>query len=224
MTLAQLRSLVWSVVDDAQGIATGSGGYFTTAQVDVFLNNAQRETQKQLLQAGEMYYLKTVESSLVVGQRDYVLPTDFLKCHRLEIVMNGTGANEDRAELQYITLNTQNMVPRYQGTPMAYAIKKNRVSLYPIPDLVKTIRIYYSYRVEDLVNASDIPDVPEEFHEYLAILAAKDCFIKDDRNNANIAEKETKYLKRFEQMAEDRDESGPRYVIPTSQDGYGNLF
>lgn len=226
MTLAELRSLVWYFVDDQQGISTGSGGYFTTTQVDVFLNNALQETQKQLLQAGELYYLKTVETVTVAGQQDYVLPTDFLKLHRLEYVLSGTTpTTEDVQMLQWVSLNQSDIISTRQGTPISYALKQDRFSLYPIPDTAnKTLRLYYSYRIANLVNTTDVPDIPKEFHEYIAILAAESCFVKDDRSSAQLVEKKAAYLTQFKQISEDRRQDGPRTVLVTTDDGFGALF
>lgn len=226
MTFQELRSLVWYLVDDQQGIDTGSGGYFTTTQVNVFLNNAQKEVQKQLLQAGEMYYLKTVETATVDDQQDYVLPSDFLKLHRLEYVLSGsTPTTEDTLMLERVTLNSSDRINQKSGTPIAYTIKKNRLSLYPIPDTAdKTLRLFYSYRVTDMSANSDEPDCPLEFHEYVAILAAESCFIKDDRNPANILEKKKSYLDLLKQMAEDRAQDSSRNVVITTGDDYGGAF
>lgn len=226
MTFSELKYLVYYMVDDQQGISTGSGGYFTTTQVGVFLNNALREVQKQLLQAGEMYYLKTVETTTVADQQDYVLPSDFLKLHRLEYVTDGsTATTEVTKMLQRLTLNQSDMFSLKVGTPAAYTIKKNRLSLYPIPDTAnKVMRLFYSYRVAAMVNTTDEPDCPSEFEEYLAILAAESCFIKDDRSSPQLMEKKASYLGLFKQMAEDRAQDSSREVISTYDDTYGDLY
>lgn len=214
------------MVDDQQGITTGTGGYFTNTQVNVFINNAQKEVQKQLLQAGETYYLKTVETVTVDGQQDYVLPTDFLKLHRLEYVLSGsTPTTEDVSMLQRVTLNQSDIVSTKEGSPIAYALKQDRFSLYPIPDTAnKTLRLYYSYLVVDMANNSDEPDIPEEFHEYIAILAAEMCFIKDDRQSVQLQAKKQHYLDQFKQAAEDRTQDSSRTVLVTSDDGFGAMF
>jgi hypothetical protein len=226
MTFAELRSLVWYYVDDSQGISTGTGGYFTNTQVNVFLNNAQKEVQKQLLQAGEMYYLKTVETTTVANQQDYILPSDFLKLHRLEYVVSGsTAITEDTKMMQRLTLNQSDMFSVKVGMPSAYTIKKNRFSLYPIPDTAsKTLRLFYSYRVADMSGNTDEPDVVGEFIEYIAILAAETCMIKDDRSSAALMEKKQSYLNLLKQMAEDRAQDSSREVINTYEDGYGDMF
>ena len=226
MTFQDLRNLVWYMVDDQQGISTGTGGYFTNTQVNVFLNNAQREVQKLLLQAGEMYYLKTVESTTVANQQDYVLPSDFLKLHRFEYVLDGsTATTEVTKMLQRLTLNQTDLFSLKVGTPAAYSIKKNRLSIYPIPDTAsKVIRLFYSYRVTDMSANSDEPDCPSEFAEFIAILAAESCMIKDDRSSPQLMEKKASYLTLFKQMAEDRAQDSSREVLSTYDDFYSEIF
>lgn len=226
LSFSDLRNLVWYMVDDQQGISTGTGGYFTNTQVNAFLNNSQKEVQKQLLQAGEMYYLKTAETTTVSAQQDYVFPSDFLKLHRLEYVLSGsTPTTEDTQMLQRVTLNQTNLIDSKSGTPMAYTVKKNRFSLYPIPDTSgKTLRLYYSYRIVDMVADGDTPDVPDEFSEYIALLASELCHIKDDKASVQLQSKINAYLALLKQMAEDRAEDSSRNVILTTDDGYGDMF
>lgn len=218
LQLQDLRNLTWYWLDDL------SGGYFTATQVNLWLNNAQRECQKQLLQAGENYYLTTVETSTVANQADYVLPSDFLKLHRLELVLSGTGVNEDKLQLRSITLNQQDVFPTGTGTPECYALKKNRLTLFSTPDSAKTLRLYYSYRVTDMTNDTDVPDVPEEFEEFLPILAAIDGLIKDNRSSPTLAAKYQMYLERFKQMAEDRKQDRSRHIITRDEYVYGDWF
>src|ERR1044072_4285102 len=101
MNFLQLQSLVSYWLDDL------NFGYFTQAQVKVWLNNAQRDTQKRLIKAGQNYYVKYCSTPLVINQRDYVLPSDFKKLHRLEVVVSGSDPNESVTPLREITINQQ---------------------------------------------------------------------------------------------------------------------
>ena len=224
MTLLNLRNLVYYWVDDQQGISTGSGGYFTTVQVNAFLNNAYREVQKQLIQAGEMYYLKTAETMTVVDQADYVLPTDFLKTHRVELVLSGTGVNEQRGQINPITLNEQNLVWAQSGTPGFFTMKKDRIQLFPTPAQAQTLRLFYSYRITEMSADADIPDVPEDYHEYIAVLATLDCFVKDDRVPSNLTTKMEMYKQLMKQASENRIEDQSRKVRITTDDSFGMMY
>lgn len=207
MTRAQLSALVVSWLDDVNQT------YFTPTQVNVWLNLAQRQVQQLLLQAGQNWYMTPVETTTVVSQADYVLPSDFMVEHRLEIVQSGTGVNENRVTLSEITTNQQVFVPIGLGCPTNYYIKKDRVTISPTPDQTYPLRLYYSYRVADMNNDSDTPDVPEQFMEYVAILAAFDGFIKDDRAPQNLLLKKEKYETLLKEMANDRTQDQGRQVV-----------
>lgn len=212
----EIQDLIAQYVDDP------NHGYFTRTILNKFIANAERETQKMLVQAGEMYYLKAQQTLTVQNQWDYVLPADFLKIHKVELVLSGTGVNENRIVLQPITLVQANDLGVQSGTPVAYVVKKDRIQLFPTPDSTKTLRLYYSYRIEPMENDTDTPDVPEEYQELIAVLAAYDCFIKDDRTPSNLELKKQQYITMLKQAAEDRDESTSRSVVMLNNDSYGS--
>lgn len=218
MTLLDLRTLVSQWVDDPQN------GYFTVPTVNMFLNNAQKEVQKLLIQANETYYTKVVTTNTVQNQQDYVLPSDLLNIERFEVIASGTGINAQKNLMLKITINQQSGIASNTGLPSSYFMKKNRVSLFPIPDNVYPINLYYDYLITSMVNDNDVPDVPEDFQEFIAVIAAFDCFIKDDRVPANITAKKQYYEMLLKQKAEERDISGPRMVVMTENYDGGGMF
>lgn len=209
MTRSEIRTLMLSWLDDAQS------GYFDATTCNTWINLAQREVQKRLLQAGNNFYLTPVFTSTVASQSDYVLPSDFVILHRLELVVSGTGVSENRTALLPITTNQQDLISIALGIPTNYYMKKDRVTLSPTPDQVYTLRLYYSPRVADLSSDSDVPDVPEQFMELVPILAAYNGFIKDDRVPANLVEKRNQYEKLFDRMAAERNQDVSRQVVVT---------
>lgn len=210
-TVAGLTSLMISWLDDDQQT------YFTPANTLMWINYAIREVQKQLVMAGQNYYVKPVESILVVGQQDYILPSDFLKENRIEIVLSGTGYNEVRQPLNCITLNEQDWSSNNLGTPCQYYIKKDRFTVMPTPDTALVIRMYYSPKIADVTLTTDIPDIPEEYMEYVALLAAFNGFIKDDRVPDNLSMKIKEYQEGFKSMKNERTQDGSRHIV-MSQD------
>lgn len=209
MTRGEIRQLCLYWLDDLQG------AYFTPVQMNVFINNAQREVQKQLVQSGEDYYLKVLQTITVMNQGDYVLPDDFFNLRRLELVTSGTGINENKIWLTPITLNQQDIVLNLgNGTPNNYVLKQNRFTIYPYPDQSDMpLRLYYAYRVQDMTSDNDVPDIPQDYHEYIAVLATLDGFIKDDRSNKNITDKKNYYLQLMKQVSDDRKRDQSRQVV-----------
>lgn len=218
LTRADIKILIREYADDR------SGTYFDDTVLNPFIRQAEYEVQKQLIQAGEMFYQKCQQTTLVTNQWDYILPSDFLKIHRLELVLSGTGVNEDRKLLSRVTMNQQGFVGNAAGTPVAYIIKKNRITLFPTPDSAKTLRMHYSYRLVPMANDSDTPDIPEEYQEYIAVLACFDCFIKDDRAPTNLETKKQQYLDMLKKSSEDRDESQGRQVVAVDDGETGVWF
>jgi hypothetical protein len=218
MTRSELRTLMLSWLDDARS------GYFDATTCNTWLNLAQRRVQMQLLQAGQNFYMKPVETLTVANQADYVLPSDFIAEHRLEVVLSGSGVTENRQPLEEITTNQQDSISIAAGTPTNYYIKKDRVTLSPVPQQQWTLRLYYSPRVADMSSDSDTPDVPEHFMEYVAIVAAFDGYVKDDRAPENLLVKKNEYETLLKQMAADRTQDRSRKVVMVDDFDYGGAY
>lgn len=218
MTRAQISQLILSWLDDEKQ------GYFNANDVNMWINLAQRQVQMQLLQAGQNWYVIPVETQTVLGQGDYILPANFMSLNRLEIVLSGTGDQENRQPVSAFTLNQQDLSTVVNGTPTNFYMKKDRFTLMPTPSQAWVMRLYYSYRVQDLQNDSDVPDVPEQFMEYLALLACFDGFIKDDRAPDNLVQKRVTYENLLQQMKNDRTQDHPRMVVATHSYDSGSWF
>ena len=217
MTFAQLQTLVLSWLDDI------NAGYFTLPQINVWINNAQREVQKQLLQAGENWYLTTVSTTLIPNQDCYSLPTDFLKDHKIEVEISGTGNTSTRSIVQPNTPIQSNFVTVGPGTPYTYYLKKNCIIFKPVPSTAQKIYLHYSYRVADMTQPGEQPDVPPQYHEYIAIMATCDGFLKDQRDPSPFLEKKNTYLGLMKQDAQNRKIDQPRMIV-TMQDDSDGLF
>lgn len=207
MTRAQISTLVLSWLDDEQQ------GYFNTNDVNTWINLAHRQVQLELLQAGSNWYMKPVETFTVIGQADYLWPSDFVVEHRLEVVLSGTGTNENRQALVPVTTNMSDLIPLAKSTPTNYYIKKDRFTLTPVPDSAYLMRLYYSPMVADLASDSDVPDIPEQFMEMVALYAAFNGFIKDDRPPDILLAKKQEFLILLRQSAVDRTQDLSRQVV-----------
>ena len=192
-------------------------GYFTVPQVSVFLNNAQRECQKLLLQAGQNYYTHTVQTNLVSSQQAYVLPDDFFDLHRLSVVTSGTGPSATRSAVTFITTNQQDLVTNQSGVPAFYNILRNRLMLYPIPNVTYPLEMIYSPSVTNMVLDTDEPNAPDVYHEFIAVLATIDCFLKDGRDMTAFLAKRAYYENMMKQASTERLVDGPRQIVETGQ-------
>lgn len=219
MTFSELQVLVSTWLDDV------NNGYFTVAQVKQWLNNAQLETQKLVVQSFEGHYRKVVETTMVQYQREYQLPSDFKKLSRLEIIMSGTAfQNEDRVRIAKITENQQDMFGEKTGTPIAYFFQGDKIIMVPAPDTARTLRMTYIYRVSDMVNDNDEPDIPIDYHEYLAVLATLDGLYRDGRETAPYLEKKRYYEEQFKRDAEERNVDESRTIVQTIDDDFETMY
>lgn len=211
---------MWSWLDDPLG------AYFTPAQVNVWINNGQHEVQKLLLATGDLYYATKMRGVTIQNQDTYALPADFKKLHKFEVVISAAGTvNEIRSTMTPVTYIQLEQVSQSTGCPVAYNIRRNIVTMRPIPDNAYTMYFHQSYRVVDMVNPTDIPDVPDDYTEYIAVLATLDGFLKDQRDpSAFVAAKQDKYETMLKRDAQMREVSAPRTVVVTEDMAPGYLF
>lgn len=179
MTTGEIKTYISYLVDDLQMT------YFTSAQLLRFINQSLREAQKLLCLAGQNYYVKEAYRQTVANQKDYILPCNTLYIHRIEL-RQGSGTNIDRQTLSSITLNQQDNYSTF-AQPVGFFLERNYLILCPIPqDATKQIYMWYTPLVDEVSSDSDIPNLPLEYHEYLAQKAASLCFVKDDRSMDNM--------------------------------------
>ncbi len=211
MTLAQLQAYCSDLLDDT------NNGYFTLASLTMRLNLALRELQKRLISANEQWYSVCVTTPMVVDQAEYALPSDFLEIIRLSRITQGSGASSVYQKINPITPNQVDLLAdSTKGDPWFYVINKATVTLHPIPQTTQLLHLNYSYSVADMVNSNDIPDAPPQYHEYIGVLATRDCYIKDGRSIAPIEQKLQEYEKLFKETAQQRKVDTARMVTRTS--------
>ena len=218
MQLSDLQNLTSFWLDDL------NFGYYTQIQVNYWINNAQIEVQKMLIASGQNRYNAWVGTTLIVGQSDYVLPSDFRKINNLEIVLNGVPPNESVTPIVPITTNQKYLIDMGQSTPAAYRFRKNRIVLQPAPDTALLMRMEYTYLLSSLVNLTDVPDVPTEYHELIALLATADGFIKDGRQNQLLLTKIEAYKTDLQQDAQERSQDVVRGIVQTGDTADAGMY
>lgn len=219
MTVQQIKDYVASLCDDL------SFAYFTDTELTRYVNQELGETAKVLNQSGNNWYVKTnIATSTVANQQGYTLPTDFVAVNRLEWVLNINTTNEAKAVLQPITLNQQSGFDLYASPQCYYLIGASTINLVPIPTSVRTLRLFYTYRPAEITLNSETPDVPLQYHEYLAKRVAKLCFIKDGRDASLLMEDIKKVEDYMKWEAEQRVLQTPRRVVERDYDGTGIPF
>lgn len=221
MNRSELRALALDFLDDPTGAYFNVNGIFNTR-----INLAYRELQKMLISANKAFYQTCVTTTTVTNQSNYALPSDFYQILTFRYVVQGVGASQNLRDITRITPGQQTMVPYLTGSPQFYYLTKNsnpvgEIILVPTPDQVYTLQMQYSYLVPFMNNDLDTPDVPEEFEEYIAVLAARDGYLKDGRSIAPIEVKLKQLEEAIKQIANQRDSTGPRMIRTTRIDNEG---
>jgi hypothetical protein len=212
VTLLQMRTLTWDWLDDV------NGAYFTQSTVNLRLNLALWELQKRLILSNKEYFLKCVKTDTVSGQQAYAMPTDLLQIVRLEWYDDGQSANEKSRPILPMTPNQRDLLVNKNGDPQYYTLAKNNIMIWPTPNRVVEIHLEYNYQVSFMVADADVPDVPLMFHEYIPILATRDCLIKDGRPIQPLQAKLDEYERLLKEFAVARQADAPRMVVQSSQD------
>lgn len=214
MTFLNLQTLTADWLDDA------NFGYFSQTVVKLRLNLALRELQKRLISANKEYYVQCVTTDTVADQKAYALPSDFLQVNRVERVMTSSGGAYPNYRLEQITPNERDNYINQTGAPCAYYMEKDNIMLVPTPDAAYEIHLEYSYYVADMSLDADVPDAPAQFHEYIAVLATRDCLIKDGRPLDPIQLKLKDYELLLKQIADQRQADQPRMVVRATEEFY----
>lgn len=127
------------------------------ADIIRFINDVVKEiaVQNDLMQA-------TGTMNSVAGQNSYALPTDFLSLK--SIYYNNMKVKPlKRTEYdEYIIESDPDETQ--QGTPFIYTRWGTNFILYPKPDSVKVIKLFYQQRPVDVASLTDVIPLPTEYH------------------------------------------------------------
>lgn len=216
MNFGQLQDLTLVWLDDLDA------GYFTRPQIKRWLNNALHECQKQLIQAESSWYMRCVQTNTIANKDSYALPSDFLKLNRLEIYTQGSGTlpSDLSTLITPVTPVEAMSAPLGPGLSTIYYLKKDCIVLRPYPDRAYPLKLTYSYAASEMTNDNETPDVPIQFQEYLSILAARDGFLRDQRDFSGFANKIAYYETLMRQDANQRNIDAPRTIVRTEDDGF----
>lgn len=108
---------------------------------------------------------------------EYALPPDFMFIR---------GVTLDDVDLREMTheewRGTGSPTSDVVGTPSKFFIRNNEVvGLYPRPDSVANIKIYYIRKPDDLVNDTDESNIPRVFSRAVVHYACYDLLLNDGR-------------------------------------------
>lgn len=123
---------------------------------------------------------RTFTTTTVSGTQEYDFPTNVLSIKRMTY---------DGAKLRPISMREDdaltglNSSTTSTGTPQYYYIWNKTVSLRPVPDDAKTLKVY-AYTFPSTISSTSTLEVPEEFHMKLINYILQQMTAKDQNYQA----------------------------------------
>jgi hypothetical protein len=166
---------------------------FGATRVNMYINNAYLTLVRRV-----NYYVdeNTQDYNSVSGTSVYPLPTDFARTRSLR-------RTDIAVEMQMVGLRTIDRSIITSGAPYAYALDGSNVHLYPTPDQVYPFELRYWKMPAPLVNDTDVPTIPADYHNLLVYGATSECYAAEDDGPNMGAYWQAKYDKGLAMFAAD---------------------
>jgi len=184
MNRSELRTALRSLLNE------DTAGFWTDAQLNTYLNLANDRVNSIVSATREDYFTISATFATVQGTQNYAFPSDCRFIRRLEIYdPNDTNYIIKLDELRWPRIEANgDWLFTNQGMPKRYTIRGQQFSLYPIPDTVYNMRLYYDSRPGNMDSDSDSPDTPTDFHDMLVYWAALLAKKQNEEDDAGFAE------------------------------------
>src|SRR6185437_7958326 len=123
------------------------------------------------------YYIDeaTLDFSTVAGTSTYPQPANLGKDRSLHFTVTS-----QVGELTSVGLRTLDRSVSVSGVPRLYALTGSNIQLYPVPDGVYTLELRYWAQPAQLVNDTDTPSIPADYHDMLLYWALKRAYSAED--------------------------------------------
>jgi hypothetical protein len=175
MNVAEIQTYIKRQFGDESGVQV------TDADIFRWINSAQ----KQIVLQNESLLEKTATTSTVVSQQSYDLPVDLLKLTGISYRSSTDGAYYRLKGYSLADFNEK--VDGWDGTtetgdPFCYTINEENIILYPIPATAVTagLKIYYNRKPAVVTLTSDIPELPELYHDTIIKFCLKEAYETDE--------------------------------------------
>lgn len=142
---------------------------------DSVLNRNLEVAKRKIQQDGDyQWYVNDGENSesAVVSQREYDLPTDFVRLEENTVRYDGTLLSKTTLN----QLKRQNKQLNVDGRPAVYYLRGTKLGLYLRPDSTLTIDYLYRKKLADFSTDSSDSGLPTEFDEALVQYASYLCW------------------------------------------------
>lgn len=183
MDLSDLRDSSRSKADEQ------STGFISNTELDRFLNQGLRLIYGKIAQRFQNYFIVpgTIGNGgqflTVNGQQGYPLPPTMLKLVRMEQRNTNSTTDNDWRKMETANIDTDlfdTYYPIREGylPQFGYFIAGPNLYIRPVPTTAFYVRMWFIPLVIAMVSESDIPGVPEPYHELIAEFGALQCLRK----------------------------------------------
>jgi hypothetical protein len=179
MNLGTIRTMARDKADESPTSFIGN------PEVNRYINQGLRNIYGKICQRFENYFITKGTNangglfSTTADVQEYALPTTMQKLVRVEHRQLASRSENDWLALQTLNIGNDRVRTFYPpregygpGPGFGYFIAGNNIYLRPTPSHVFEVRLWFIPRVTELSADTDIPVIPEEYHEMLAEYAA----------------------------------------------------
>lgn len=194
------------IMQDIYFLAKINVNTFNPLDLKRIINKYYKNTQEQLRAENESYFIKVFATNLLYTPNSYTIQSDWEKIKQLQVSMNPANINNPLAteykRVQIIDANSFTD-PSYTFTSPTAVMYDNYFYLYPIPTVNQTvvngIKIYAIPDQTDLLNDTDIPNIPSGFHDIIGIGSLIDI-ARRIGNDRLLSEAKEEFKKRMAEL------------------------
>jgi hypothetical protein len=229
LSLKELRTRAQQKADQV------NSQFVTTSEWNFFINQSMTELYDLILTSYEDYFLSEPVSFTTNGTDNrYPLPNgvlSFTDANGSSVVAKpfyklfGVDLALNTAQNAFVTINKFNFIDRnkfvYPNTAstlygvfnMRYRVMGNKIEFTPTPSANQTIRLWYTEKLQSLLQDTDITTIGYSgWLQYVIVRAAKYAMDKEESSSEKL-DAELLFLKsRIEAAAQNRDEGQPNTI------------
>lgn len=208
-TLAQLRQSFL-----VRGQYENSGD-ITPSVANELLNDALVESQNLIVQRWDDYYTVVSTSWVTVaGTQSYALPSDFYKLRKVEVLFSGQATDPNACWQRVYPVSVDDTHRRHILIAKRYKYRAalGQLLLYPCPEVVETVRVYYIALPPQLVLDTDTVEFDTPIEQKLVLhIALRDAYQRQDLPTQEIEAKIAQLVSQVRTNS-DHDAGEPFYL------------
>lgn len=175
MNLGFMRTTLRSLLNEPE-----SPGFWTDSQLNTYLSMGANRVNTIIVAMRQEWFTIDVKFNTQVYvpnsvSNSYSVPSDLMEIRRVELLQDPSTPETTIVKLDELKF------PRTEaggdwlftapGQPVRYIFKGQAIALWPPPDAVYTIRLFYTQRPLDITVDTAIPTTPVDFHDMIIFYA-----------------------------------------------------